>query len=534
MRTAGNWLLIASALGCIALAAPAIAQTPAGIGPPNARLGRPEFGPFPPPVSAPAGDPPAIYPAEAEPTDPLLPINLATALRLADARPLVIDAASAAVQTQAGRLLQAQALWLPTVRVGIDYQRHDGTDVASSGSLFTSSNLEQLMVGAGATAAFALTDAIYEPLAERQVLNSRQYDVQTAKNDALLAVGDDFNKVQQARGVLAGLQDSIAKARALAKRIESLGKGLVSPIEVERVKTTLYDFEQSAAAARQDWRVASADLTRVLRLNPASIVVPVEPPSLTVTLIPAQETVDSLIPIALTNRPELASQQAIVQATLVHLKQEQMRPLIPSVILQSSSNPSDTLGVGYYGAGLGSLGGPNIRSDWDVQVYWELKNLGFGNRGLIREKEGQQRQALIDLFRVQDLVAADVAQAHARVEASRTRFQRAELGLKSALASYQGNIAGLSETTKVGDLLVLVIRPQEAVAALEQLQQAYSNYYIAVADYNRAEFLLFHALGFAVDGLACGALVGEQIPVDLRRPHILPPVSAVPCANCPK
>jgi outer membrane protein TolC len=219
---------------------------------------------------------------------------------------------------------------------------------------------------------------------------------------------------------------------------------------------------------------------------------------------------------------------------LYRLKEERMRPLIPSLILQGTSNPSDNLGVGYYGAGLGNLGGGSVRSDWDVQVLWELKNLGFGNRGLIREKEGQQREALIELFRVQDLVAADVAQAHARVEAARTRFQRAELGLKSGLASYEGNIAGLSETTKVGDILVLVIRPQEAVAALEQLQQAYSNYYTAAADYNRAEFLLFHALGFAVGGLACGDLVGEHMPVDLSRPPQLAPVCAVPCANCGK
>ena len=39
---------------------------------------------------------------------------------------------------------------------------------------------------------------------------------------------------------------------------------------------------------------------------------------------------DSLIPIGLTNRPELAARQALVQATLAKLKQERMRPLIPS------------------------------------------------------------------------------------------------------------------------------------------------------------------------------------------------------------
>ena len=55
-----------------------------------------------------------------------LPINLATALALADARPLIIEAARAAVETEYGLYEQARVLWLPTVYVGAAMQRHDG------------------------------------------------------------------------------------------------------------------------------------------------------------------------------------------------------------------------------------------------------------------------------------------------------------------------------------------------------------------------------------------------------------------------
>ncbi len=186
----------------------------------------------------------------------------------------------------------------------------------------------------------------------------------------------------------------LPRSRELERRVNSLGAGLAPQIEVERVRATREDFEQQAASANQDWRFNSAALTRVLRLDPAAVAVPLEPPHLQVTLIPPKATVDELIPVALTNRPELESQQAVVQATLVRLRQERMRPLIPSLVLQSNAVPNDNLGAGVYGSGSNSLNSWSGRSDWNAQVVWELKNLGFGNRGLVTQRLGQQRQEL--------------------------------------------------------------------------------------------------------------------------------------------
>jgi outer membrane protein TolC len=479
-----------------------------------------------------AMEPPVAPPAE---TDRALPINLATALRLADARPLVIEAARAAVETEYGLFEQARVLWLPTVYAGVDYQRHDGGQL----NFLTGSTIlgprNQFLAGAGARMVFALTDAIYSPLAERQLLRARNVDVQTAKNEALLSVAQAYFDVQQARGTLAGTRDSIARAQELARRVRSLGRGLTPVIEVERVITLLADLQQQAATFRQDWLTTSATLTRVLRLDPAAVAVPLEPPHLSVTLISLKKTVDELVPIGLTNRPELASQQAVVQATLVRLRQERMRPLIPSLVLQSNSTPTTDLGGGVYGTGSNSLNHWSGRSDWDAEVVWEFRNLGFGNRGLVDQRRGEQRQALVELFRIQDQVAADVVQAHAQVAAAAVRVRRAEEELKSGLASYAGNLKGLSETVRAGELLQLVNRPQEVVAALQQLQQAYLNYYTTTNDYNRAQFQLYRALGFPAQNLACGDALGPVMTIDPSRPAPLPPVNAPqPCQNCPR
>src|SRR4029077_5439726 len=186
------------------------------------------------------------------------------------------------------------------------------------------------------------------------------------------------------------------------------------------------------------------------------------------------------------------------------LRQERMRPLIPSLVLQSNATPDEFLGVGAYGTGRNSLNHWSGRSDWDAAVVWEFKNLGFGNRGLVTQRRGEQRQALLELFRIQDLVASEVTQAQAQVEAAAVRVKRAEAGLKAAVASYEGNLKGLSETVRAGELLQVGNRPQEVVAARQQLQLAYINYYTSANDYNRAQFRLFRAVGYAAQSLACG------------------------------
>ena len=49
-----------------------------------------------------------------------------------------------------------------------------------------------------------MTNAIFEPLAARQVLKSRRWDIQTAKNDALVATAKAYFDVHQYRGMYAG------------------------------------------------------------------------------------------------------------------------------------------------------------------------------------------------------------------------------------------------------------------------------------------------------------------------------------------
>lgn len=464
---------------------------------------------------------------EVRPQDKPLPINLATALRLSYARPLIIAAAQASEEVAVARLSAAKVLWLPDLNAGASYYRHDGAAQGNSGTFYYNDR-NQALVGAGASAVVSTTDAIFTPLAARQVARARNLVVQAARNDALLLVAEAYFNVQQARGRLAGADDAVAKGRSLVSTVHSLSAGLVAPIEVNRAHTTLASLEQSYAAAQGSWGAASAELTRLLRLDPTAMILPMEPPHLQVTLIGNDRTVDELIPVGLLTRPELASQRALVQAALVQLKQERMRPLLPSVVLFGNPTPAAAggylMGGAFYSSSNGQGAPASARNDINVELLWTLKNMGFGNAALIRERRAEQEQTLIELFRVQDNVAAEIARIHAELEAAAARIPEAEIGVQQAQISFAGNLKGLSQTTRFGDLLTLVNRPQEVVAALQQLATAYENYFSSVNDYNRAQFRLFHALGYPASILAYRQPLGEIHPIDTSRPQPLPPV----------
>ncbi len=424
-----------------------------------------------------------------------LPIDLPTALTLSDANPLDIQIAGERLRAATAQSDRAKVLWLPNIGLGVDYFRQDGQIQDVAGRVFNTSK-SSFLVGAGPTAVFSLGDAFFAPLAAKQIVRARQADLQTTRNDITLQVAEAYFNVQQARGEVAGSIDALRRADELVKLTEKVAPDIAPAVEVNRAKTEASRRRQAVETAYERWQVASADLTRLLRLEPGTLVEPAEEPSIVVELVESSATTDELIPIALTYRPELASDQAIIQATLARIRQEKTRPFVPNVALRGVSSQVPGLAGGYFGGGrndfVGNFGG---RFSFDLQAVWEIQNLGLGNRALVREREAEQRQALLQLLRTQDRVTAEVVQAHAQVRRSAKRIQAAEQGVADAAETAEKNLRGLVPGKKVGDRLSLVFRPQEAVAAVTALDQAYRDYYAAVADHNRAQFRLYRALG---------------------------------------
>jgi outer membrane protein TolC len=449
-------------------------------------------------------------------------------LQLAGVNPLDIAAATVQVQQGLALLLQAKVLWIPTLAAGVDYSRHDGvTQNIFTGALFQKGR-QSFFVGGGPVLSVGVTDAIYEPLAARRVVASREANVQTARNDVLLAVSQAYFVLQDARGRLVGVEATIVRARRLVDLAVGLAPGLIAPLEINRAKTELQSLLQTREIAIRDWRVASAGLAQVLLLDPETLLEPVEPPFVQVTLIPADQTPAELVPIAINNRPEIASQRELLAAANQRLRQEKKRPFLPNLLILSPATATGLLAAGNLSAGPNAGLGANAHSAaFEVAAVWELQNAGIGNIGRIRQRRAEQDLASIEVTRTLFRVRAEVTQALARLETARTRVPQTEEGLRQATESADKNFIGLRETTRpAGELLRLVVRPQEVVAALIALNVAFEQYSSAVNEYNAAQFELYRALGQPAQWVTSQPSQLPLIPRD-RRPAPTPAIGPV-------
>ncbi|HWB00271.1 MAG TPA: TolC family protein [Pirellulales bacterium] len=484
---------------------------------------------------------PLLVAAPLEAADLALPINLAAALRLSDGRPLMVTAAQASAWVAEARYQRANLIKVPEFDFGVCYIRHDGfgpdfnhgvnepTFVPGVGGPLNQ-NLNWMYIGGSFYGVIPLTEAIFEPLAARQVLDARRFDVQAAKNNALFVTAHQYFMVHQYRGQYAGAVDVVARGEKLVERIRGLSTDLVPKVEVNRASNALAAMQQRAAFARQQWRVASANLTQVLRLDPRIIVVPLEADHLQITLVDPSRSLDELMPIAMNNRPELASRRSMVQAATAEVRLEKARPMLPTIYLTGFQSPGRMRMQGMV-FGLGNddkMNNWSLREDVSLQLIWQLEGFGLGNLGRIKQRRGMESSAIVDLRKEQDGVVAEVTRAQADLHSAAVRVIQAERSLQTALITYDGNYEGLTQTQRFENVLVQIYRPQEAVMALESLMTAYDQYFATVADYNRAQFALFHALGYPARELSALRPPGEAELVNTDRPGYLPRVGVGP------
>ena len=433
------------------------------------------------------------------------PIDLPGALRLAGARDLDIAIARERVSQALAELQQARAQWLPSLYIGPNWIRHDGQAQVVEGQVRTISK-SSLFLGAtaaagssvsgpvpaggpaqvsGLTSILRFSDAIFEPLAARQVVEARRAFIQTATNDALLGVAEAYMDLQRAAGTLAIAREAATNAETLADLTSSYARsGAGLDADYRRSLAERDRQRKNVELAVGELEVASAELIRRTRLDPRLVVAPVEPPETVLRLVSESCSIDELIVMGLRGRPELAEAQAIVQATLTRLKQAKLRPFIPSLALRYS-------GGGFGGGPNGFFGNFDGRSDADVNLYWEVQNLGFADRAIAKQRAAQQRTANLELMKVQDRVASEVVRAEkGRIAASR-QMEEAGRALPEAQASLALNLKNIRR----GAGLPGATRPIEVLQPVQALAQARADYLDAVLAYNRAQFRLYRALG---------------------------------------
>jgi outer membrane protein TolC len=466
--------------------------------------------------------PPSIPAAERE-----YPVDLDTALRLAEAEnPLIAEARQRIGEAKA-LLMQARAMMVPSLNAGTSYHSHTGNLQRSSGTILNL-NQKSLYFGGGAEAVAAgtvevpavlinthLTEAIFEPLAARQQVESARWSAIAAANTILLEVAQLHYELLAADAELSARRQSardVAEIARLTKAYAEAQQG--RDADAHRALTELTLVQLEIQHAEEVLAVSSSRLARRLHLEQTVRLRPLAPGVELVNLVVPNASLPGLLQIAIQRRPELGARAANLAAAQVRVREETYRPLLPTIYLGFSG--------GAFGGGS-NLVGPELahfggRTDFDVMASWTVLNLGVGNHSLIKRRRADAGQAAGDQARVIAEVRNDVASAYADVAATRQQVEITRMELESAERGYREDLERIRNT---------VGRPLDAVNSLQLLNQSRVARIRAITDYNKAQFRLFVALGSPPPlGAAPGGAVAPA-PAPIAPPLLpLPPLAS--------
>jgi outer membrane protein TolC len=443
-------------------------------------------------------DDPEVLVAPPAPDGPFpngVAIDLTTALLLTTGQNPQVGFAEQRIQEAFAQVSLAEALWLPSLRAGANFNKHEGQiqDVVgqmietSRGSVYT--GMGAMAVGAGSPAVpglyanFHLRDAVFQPRIARHVAGARMEASRATLNDTLLQTALAYTELHEAVLTYSVAEETLQNAHQLAGvtgEFARTGQGLQADADRARVELSLRQIELRRAA--ENVRVASARLARLLSQNPEETLLPQEPTLAPIELVESDVPLADLVVTGLSNRPELAESQFLVGEAVQRMLRERAAPLVPSVLLGVS-----------YGGNAGGLGREldnfGDRLDFDVAAWWELRNLGLGERALRDEAASRVELARLRKVQVLDQVASEVAEAHAQVIERKAQIGFAQTGVEAAIESLRRN----SQRIQEGEGL-----PIEVLQAIQALDQSRRQFVRAVADYNRAQFRLQRALGWPI------------------------------------
>jgi outer membrane protein TolC len=413
----------------------------------------------------------------------------------------------------------AAAQILPSLNYGGNYDSHTGNLQQSTGNIL-SVNRSSVYVGSGANAIGSGTvtipgvflggnigQGIFAYLTSRQLVIQREFATLAIRNQVFLQVALGYSELLRAEGIRAVSLQARDEAREVARlTADYAATGQGRQADADRAATELARREGEVLASEGFILTASAELCRVLNLDPSIRLHPTDAYLVPLPIVPDPQPLCELIALAFLRRPELAERRAAIREALLTLEGAKVLPFSPTVLIGFSA--------GGFGGGsnlvspvFGSMSG---RSDFDVIGYWTLQNLGVGNAALIKGAKARLGASQYQQIAVLNQVRAEVAVAYARTHARFAQIGSYEAAVRS---SQRGFREDYDLTIQQTGRRVL---PIELLNNFRLLNQSRREYLDAIVDYNRSQFELYVAMGQPpADALARPVPIGGLAPSGL-------------------
>jgi len=412
-------------------------------------------------------------------TNNVYPIDLPTALRLANAQNLDIQIARERLKEAKANHESAAEQFFPWISPGAAYRRHEGRIQAVDGTVFDADK-QAYTVGGALTAQLELGDAIYKSLTAKQLVNAADQAVESQRQDSTLAAAQGYYDLAKAKAIVDVFKEALSISQDYQKQLhDAVGAGIAFKGDELRVQTQTERYQLALRQALEGQRVAAARLTQVLHLDSSVELVPQDTDLVPLTLVETNAPLDSLVQQALRSRPELKQSQALVTAAHDAKNGAVYAPLIPSLGAQGF--------VGGLGGGKnGSTGNFGETEDYVVGLGWRIGPGGLFDVGRVRASKARLEAAKLSGAKVQDEITRQVVESHTRAQS-----------LLDQIATAKQNLATASETLRLtrerkqfGVGVVL-----EDIQAQQELTRARSDYLNTVAEYNKSEYGLSKATG---------------------------------------
>ena len=241
-------------------------------------------------------------------------------------------------------------------------------------------------------------------------------------------------------------------------------------------------LRRQAQELRGERSATSARLAGMLSLDPTQPLLPPGGRLDALGFFDAETDLESLVTQALRSRPEVNARANEVAESTTRLRQEQLRPWLPTVFLGFSAGGfgggSDLTGTGY-----GNFG---TRTDFDVAAVWSVQNTGVGNLALQHRGRARIGQAVARLDSTQNQIRAEVAESLSRIRSALSQIETARRQLTTA----QEGLAEEMVRIKQGEG-----RPIEVLDSARQLTESRLELIRAITEHNVAQFRLLAAVG---------------------------------------
>jgi outer membrane protein TolC len=255
------------------------------------------------PVELPAPTGPAsVAPASSVDETFEQPISLASALATtAGQNPQVNFARQRIAEALAGAQA-AEVLWLPSLRAGANYNKHEGRiqdvvgDMIETSRTSVYTGLGAQAVGAGSPAVPGLLvdlhvrDALFQPQIATQTLGARRQESRAVTNDLLLETAVAYIDLLEAMQIRAIAGQVLLEAQSLADTtlaFAEAGQGLQSDADRSRAEVAFRQID--VRRADEAVRLASVRLARLLRADQNATLAPIEPVLVPIELIDADQ-----------------------------------------------------------------------------------------------------------------------------------------------------------------------------------------------------------------------------------------------------